>query len=385
MEFSAATKSRRHWALRWSAWPALDVRLPRAGLAGGHDGVEQIGRGRGRPLQKLVVPVLDGQHAALELLLRDGVTGLAGPVDVEQRAPHPVVAHLEGADPLGGHVAVSAGHPGPRVDALVPHLELRMLRLEHLRARLGVHPVREALRSPDLVRGIFPTVKIVVGLDLLDLEAVGPRIGDDLALALEVVLHVALTADVRSHLLSGGVAIGVAVGDALPGLENLDAARNPGRVTRRPIVPGLSQSTQATGCWMRSCPLSSVMFRACAYGMPDTCSKPLTTSPRPTKRYGARFAAWHCTRRAGFARSPAASAPDRTARRRGRAGRDSRAPRCSASRYFLRSSGSLRTLVPISALPMRYGTWAISVRGKRPGVAPWRNHTTSAWPVRAKS
>ena len=70
---------------------------------------------------------------------------------------------LSAPDALVGHVAVGAGHAGARVDALVPHLELGVLGLERRRAGLGVRPVLEA----DLV---------VVGEDLLDLEALGPRV-----------------------------------------------------------------------------------------------------------------------------------------------------------------------------------------------------------------
>src|SRR4030095_16644634 len=88
--------------------------------------------------------------------------------------------------------------------------ELRVLRLEHLVAGLGVDPVRE----PFLV---------VVRLDLLDLETVRPRVGHDLAPPLEVVLDVALAADERAHLLAAGVPIRIVIRDPLPGLERLDA------------------------------------------------------------------------------------------------------------------------------------------------------------------
>ena len=62
------------------------------------------------------------------------------------------------ADALVGHVAVGAGHAGAGVDALAPHLELGVLRLQDRRAGLGVRPVLEA----DLV---------VVGEDLVGLAA----------------------------------------------------------------------------------------------------------------------------------------------------------------------------------------------------------------------
>jgi hypothetical protein len=55
-------------------------------------------------------------------------------------------------------VAVGAGDAGAGVDALVPHLELGMLGLEHGGAALGVRPVAEPL-------------VVVGGEDVLDLQA----------------------------------------------------------------------------------------------------------------------------------------------------------------------------------------------------------------------
>ena len=69
------------------------------------------------------------------------------------------------------------------MDALAPHLELGVLGLEHRGAALGVGPVPEASL-------------VVVGQDLIGLEPVGPRIGQPLLGPLEVVLDVALPADV---------------------------------------------------------------------------------------------------------------------------------------------------------------------------------------------
>ena len=86
-----------------------------------------------------------------------------------------VVADLHGADPLVGHVAVGARDTRTRVDALAPHLELGMLRLERRRARVGVRPVLEACL-------------LVVGEDLVRFQPLGPRIGEALLGALEVVL-----------------------------------------------------------------------------------------------------------------------------------------------------------------------------------------------------
>src|SRR6185436_3583255 len=94
---------------------------------------------------------------------------------------------------------------GARMRALAPRLELGMLRLERGRAGVLVSPVAEA----DLV---------VVGDDLLDLEALGPGIDETLPGALEVVLDVALAAYVGAHLRGRCLLIHVVVLDAQRGL-----------------------------------------------------------------------------------------------------------------------------------------------------------------------
>ena len=57
---------------------------------------------------------------------------------------------LHRAFALVRHVAVGAGDAAARVDALAPHLELRVLRLEHVGAGLGVLPVEERWPSGNL-------------------------------------------------------------------------------------------------------------------------------------------------------------------------------------------------------------------------------------------
>ena len=116
------------------------------------------------------------------------MAGLASAVDVEHRAAHVVVADLEGAFALIGHVAVGAGHAGTRVDALIPHFEFRMLRFEHRSARVGVGPV-------------FELRLVVVSLNLFDLESFGPRIDKPLFRPLEIIFDVTLAADISAHLL----------------------------------------------------------------------------------------------------------------------------------------------------------------------------------------
>ena len=66
---------------------------------------------------------------------------LAASVDVEQRTSHVVVADLHCTDALIWHVTVGAGHTGARVDSLVVHLELGMLRLQRGSAAYRVRPV----------------------------------------------------------------------------------------------------------------------------------------------------------------------------------------------------------------------------------------------------
>ena len=146
--------------------------------------------------------LLDRLGARLELLLGPAVTCLARIADVEQRAAHVVVADLERADAAVGHVAVGASDARARVDALVPGLELGVLGLQQLRACVGVRPILES----DL---------LVVGVDLIDLEPVLPWIHQALLRTLEVILDMALAADVCAHLLARGVAVDVVVGDAL--------------------------------------------------------------------------------------------------------------------------------------------------------------------------
>jgi len=78
------------------------------------------------------------------------------------------------------------------MDALGPRLEVRVLGLQHLAVGEGVGPVAE----PDLV---------VVVDRVGDRQPLVPREGQGLAVAGEVVLDVALGADVGPHLVVGGL------------------------------------------------------------------------------------------------------------------------------------------------------------------------------------
>ena len=115
-----------------------------------------------------------------------------------------MVADLERAFALVGHVTIGAGHAGARVDALVPHFKFRMLRFEHRRAGVRMRPVLELLL-------------VVVGQDVLDLQPVRPRIDQTFLRSLEVIFHVTLAADEAAHLLPRGVAIHVVILHAFAG------------------------------------------------------------------------------------------------------------------------------------------------------------------------
>src|SRR2546426_4100288 len=99
MEFSAATKSSRHCAFRCCAAAFWRSPSPTPFLRD-NNGIQHLGDGPGRTLQESVVTILDSEHTRLQLLLGHGVTGLASTVQIEERALHPVITHLERADAL---------------------------------------------------------------------------------------------------------------------------------------------------------------------------------------------------------------------------------------------------------------------------------------------
>jgi hypothetical protein len=94
-------------------------------------------------IAQLVDPRLNRFDPGLQFGLGLVVTGLAGVVDVQQWTAHVVIADLDRTDAHVGHVAVSAGHTGAGMDALMPQFELRMLGFEHGLPGLGMHPVLE--------------------------------------------------------------------------------------------------------------------------------------------------------------------------------------------------------------------------------------------------
>jgi hypothetical protein len=141
MEFSAATKSRRHWALRCKSRAALSWASVAPAFLRGDDGVDQADHRFLAAGEQRGVAVLHEQGAGGDLLFRDAVTRLAGLRDVEQRRAHVVVAHLDRAFAHVGHVAIRARDAAAGVDALAPHFELGVLGLQHAGAGFLVLPV----------------------------------------------------------------------------------------------------------------------------------------------------------------------------------------------------------------------------------------------------
>ena len=124
-----------------------------------------------------------------------------------------MVADLRGPFAHVGHMTIGTGHTGARVDALRPQFELRVLGLEDGRARLLVAVVEERPALDEL--GLVP-----VSLDLFDLQAFAPR-ESQWHLRRAVILHVTLTADIRAHLVSARIGVGV-VGSGPVALSPLD-------------------------------------------------------------------------------------------------------------------------------------------------------------------
>src|SRR5215471_1068509 len=118
-----------------------------------------------------------------------------------------MVADFQGPNALVWHMTVSASHLRTSMDSLVPHLEFRMLCLEHGRSCIGMNPILK-LRL------------IIVAENLLDLEPLGPRIDETLVGALKVIFNMALAAHESPHFLSGGIPVDIVVSYALGGLQS---------------------------------------------------------------------------------------------------------------------------------------------------------------------
>src|SRR5262249_56121078 len=94
------------------------------------------------------------------------------------------------------------------METLAPGFELRVLRLEHLGAGLGMLPIEEAVAVAELEL-------VVVRLDLLHLEAFAPR-EKERRLGAAVVLDMALSAGHRAHLLARGIQVRMVRANPLP-------------------------------------------------------------------------------------------------------------------------------------------------------------------------
>ena len=158
-------------------------------------------------------------------------------------------------------MAVGASNSRTRMDSLVPHFKLRMLRFEHRRARVAMVPV-------------FELLLIIKSEDVLHLKSFGPRIDQTLFRTTEVILVVTLSANVGAHLLPRGLFIHVVVLNTLRSLQARIPSMNAGRVTRNCIVCESWQSIHATGCVTN--------LRASKYGVLFNSSKPLKMSPPPS-------------------------------------------------------------------------------------------------------
>ena len=108
------------------------------------------------------------------------MAGLASACHVQERAAYVVVADFNSTFANVRHVAIGAGHAAASVDALAPRLEFRVLRLE---------------QGPrDLVLPIGEPQLIVEFLGFVHLQAIVPRVRQQLAFALKGILDVALCA-----------------------------------------------------------------------------------------------------------------------------------------------------------------------------------------------
>jgi len=112
-------------------------------------------------------PALDRADFPRQLDLGHVMASLAGVVDIQHRASHPVAADLHCALALVGHVAIGAGNPALRVDALAPEFKLGVLRFVNERPRFAMLKIveRSAVRE---------FVIVVLLFDLLSFQSIPP-------------------------------------------------------------------------------------------------------------------------------------------------------------------------------------------------------------------
>ena len=139
-------------------------------------------------------PLIDRQIANFRverIIQRGGMAQVYYGQDVKLQRPVAikVIDTFYRSHALIWHVTVFASNTVAGVHALAPHFNLWMLRFQRVCLAVFVHP-------------IFPTHFVVIGFDLLDFQAVLPRIRQQFFGALEVIFDVALCAHKRAHLLA---------------------------------------------------------------------------------------------------------------------------------------------------------------------------------------
>ena len=116
IEFSAATKSIRHCALRCRSSAACSRPAGAPDSSAARRSRRACPSPRWPPARAARACVLDRGDARLDLGLRVGMADLAGAAHVEQRAAHPVVGDLHRALALVRHVAIRAGDARARAE-----------------------------------------------------------------------------------------------------------------------------------------------------------------------------------------------------------------------------------------------------------------------------
>ena len=124
------------------------------------------------------------------------MTGLTGAVYLSQRRHDLVVRELYATLLLVRHVAVGTRHPTLGMDALLRHLVARMLSLQDWRLGYGMDIVVEAYRVIVFLSSLECQALVVREHQIVGLAGIVGIVGLD-----EVVLHVALGAYQRAHLL----------------------------------------------------------------------------------------------------------------------------------------------------------------------------------------
>src|SRR5687768_16030817 len=121
-----------------------------------------------------------------------------------------MIADLQCTLALVRHVAVGTRNTRTRVDPLVPHLKLRMLRFEHRRARVCMFPV-------------FKLLLIVKSENVLNLKSLGPGVDQPLFRATEMIFIVTLPTNEGAHLLPRRLFIHIVILNPLRGLQSAHA------------------------------------------------------------------------------------------------------------------------------------------------------------------